>query len=131
MGTRVDEDRYDPVPHTPEDTARWLADPEVKATYDALEDEYAALSAFLGARQAVGLTQEEIARRMGTTKSAVSRLEASLGRRQRFSPTLSTLRRYADALGCKLELRLTPLPPRPEGQAGAAADPLPRQNRGK
>ncbi len=41
----VDEDRYVPVPHTAADTARLLEDPTVKAAYDELEDEFAALRA--------------------------------------------------------------------------------------
>lgn len=103
----MDTDRYDPVPHTKEDTARWMADSEFKAAYDALEEEYSAISAFLCARKAAGLTQEEIADRMGTTKSAISRLESSLGN-GRMSPSLATLRRYAAAVGCRLELKLLP-----------------------
>ena len=104
----MDSDRYNPVPHTQEDTARWMADPEFKAAYDALDDEYTALTVFLEARRAAGLTQEEVAIRMGTTKSAVSRLESSLGN-GRISPSLATLRRYAAAVGCKLELKLPPV----------------------
>jgi DNA-binding XRE family transcriptional regulator len=104
----MDIDHYDPVPHTKEDTARWMADPKFKAAYDALEEEYSALTTFLQARKAAGLTQEEIANRMGTTKSAISRLESSLGN-GRMSPSLSTLRRYASAVGCRLELKLLPL----------------------
>lgn len=103
----MDIDRYDPVPHTQEDTARWMANPEFKAAYDALEEEYAALTTFMEARKAAGLTQEEIAKRMGTTKSAISRLESSLGS-GRTSPSLATLRRYAAAVGCRLELKLLP-----------------------
>ncbi len=103
----MDSDRYDPVPHMQEDTARWMADPEFKTAYDALEEEYTALTTFLEARKAAGLTQEEIAQRMGTTKSAISRLESSLGN-GRISPSLATLRRYASAVGCKLELKLLP-----------------------
>ncbi|MBF0117163.1 MAG: helix-turn-helix transcriptional regulator [Magnetococcales bacterium] len=104
----MDTDHYSPVPHTQEDTARWMADPEFKTAYDALEEEYSALTAFLEARRAAGLTQEQIAQRMGTTKSAISRLESSLGN-GRSSPSLATLRRYAAAVGCKLELRLSPV----------------------
>ncbi|MBF0116449.1 MAG: helix-turn-helix transcriptional regulator [Magnetococcales bacterium] len=103
----MDTDCYNPVPHTQEDTARWMADPEFKAAYDSLEEEYSALTAFLEARRAAGLTQEEVASRMGTTKSAISRLESSLGN-GRISPSLTTLRRYAAAVGCKLELKLLP-----------------------
>ncbi|MBF0440086.1 MAG: transcriptional regulator, partial [Magnetococcales bacterium] len=40
---------------------------DFKAAYEALEDEYSALSVFLGAHKASGLTQEEVAIRMGTT----------------------------------------------------------------
>ncbi len=49
-----------------------------------------------------GVTQETVAERMGTTKSAVSRLEGSA----RHAPSLATLRRYAEAVGCELEVRL-------------------------
>lgn len=55
--------------------------------WDALEEEYAALSALLKARQKAGLTQEELAEKMGTTKSAVSRLESSL-RNDKHSPSI-------------------------------------------
>ncbi|HAT50243.1 MAG: helix-turn-helix transcriptional regulator [Nitrospirae bacterium] len=51
--------------------------------------------------------KEEIARRMGTTKSAVSRLESSLGD-SRHSPSIATLRKYAQAVGCRVEIHLVP-----------------------
>ncbi len=57
--------------------------------------------ALLGARKTAGLTQEELAQRMGTTKSAVSRLEASL-RDERHSPSFATLKKYANACGKRL-----------------------------
>lgn len=92
---------FNPVSHTAADTARMLADPAVKAAYDALDDEYTALRAILSARRDAGLTQAEIAERMGTTASAVSRLEASLSS-EKHSPSFSTLRKYAAACGKKL-----------------------------
>jgi len=98
-------ERYDPVAHTAEDTARMLAHPEVRAAYDAREEEYAALDALLTARKEAGLTQAEVAERMGTTASAVSRLEASLSS-ERHSPSFSTLRKYAAACGKKLVISL-------------------------
>lgn len=104
----MDEDHYNPVPHDDAFVARILSDPAVRSAYDALEEEYSVISAFLDARKAAGLTQEEIASRMGTTKSAISRLESSLGN-GRMSPSLATLRRYAAAVGCRLELKLWPL----------------------
>lgn len=92
---------FKPVLHTAEDTARLLADPALKAAYDALEDEYAALRAILSARQEAGLTQAQVAERMGTTASAVSRLEASLAS-EKHSPSFATLRKYAAACGKRL-----------------------------
>ena len=60
----------------------------------------------LAARAKAGLTQEQVAECMGTTKSAVSRLEA-VGKH---SPSVSTLKRYARAVGCEVEIRLVPAP---------------------
>jgi transcriptional regulator with XRE-family HTH domain len=82
--------------------ARALARPGVKAEYDRLE-EFAFLDEILKARTATGLTQAQIAERIGTTQSAVARLESGNGKH---SPSLATLRKYAKALGYKLELRL-------------------------
>ena len=55
-------------------------------------------------RKEKGVTQEELAKRMGTTQSAIARLESGKGKH---SPTLATLQKYARALGCHLEVRLT------------------------
>jgi transcriptional regulator with XRE-family HTH domain len=83
--------------------ARALARAEVKAEYQQLSDEYALLDEFLKARAAQGLTQAEVAEKIGTTQSAVARMESGKGKH---SPSLATLSRYADALGCTLEVRL-------------------------
>jgi len=66
--------------------------------------EFRLLRQLLEARQRAGLTQEEVAVRMGTTRSAISRLEGS----RKHIPALSTLRRYADVLGCDVEIQLVP-----------------------
>lgn len=83
--------------------ARLLARPGVKAEYDRLEEEFRLMDAFLKARSAAGLTQADVAARIGTTQSAVARLESGNGKH---SPSLATLRKYARALGCRVELRL-------------------------
>lgn len=83
--------------------ARALARPEVKAEYNRLAEEFAFLDEFLKARAAAGITQAEVAERIGTTQSAVARLESGRGKH---SPSLATLQKYAHALGCRLELRL-------------------------
>ena len=87
-----------------------LANAEVKAEYEKLADEFAFLDEFLKARAAQGLTQAQVVQRIGTTQSAVARMESGSGRH---SPSLATLTKYADALGCKLEIRLVRRP-RPE-----------------
>jgi len=75
--------------------------PGFTQAWDALEEEYAALEGLLSARKTAGLTQEELADRMGTTKSAISRLESSL-RNEKHSPSFATLKKYANACGKKL-----------------------------
>jgi transcriptional regulator with XRE-family HTH domain len=82
---------------------RALERPDVKAEYERLEEEFAFLDEFLKARAAAGITQAELAERIGTTQSAIARLESGSGKH---SPSLATLRKYARALGCRLELRL-------------------------
>jgi transcriptional regulator with XRE-family HTH domain len=74
-------------------------------TCDSMDDEHAALRTILSARRKAGLTQTEVAKRMGTTAPAVSRLEAALSRRGH-SPTFAILRKYAAACGKKLVISL-------------------------
>jgi len=73
--------------------------------YEALELEYRVASQMLKARARAGLTQDAVAARMGTTKSAVSRLESA----GKHAPSLETLKRYAQAVGCELQVRLVKL----------------------
>ncbi len=73
-------------------------------TYEDLEDEYKLVRELLAARASAGLTQEQVAASMGTTKSAISRLEGAGAH----SPSVSTLKRYAKAVGCEVEIRLVP-----------------------
>jgi transcriptional regulator with XRE-family HTH domain len=84
---------------------RMLHDPAVKAEYDAQAEEFALLDELLRARRRAGLSQAEVAARMGTKTPAVARLEAG-GGSQRHSPSIATLRKYAKAVGCRLEIRL-------------------------
>ena len=84
-----------------------LTNPKVKSEYDVLEDEFVLFDELLKARKQAGLTQAEIAERMGTKAPAVARLESG-GGSDRHSPSLGTLRRYAEAVGCDLVVRLVP-----------------------
>ena len=72
--------------------------------YDALALEYALADQMLRARARAGLTQDAVAERMGTTTSAVSRLEST----GKHAPSLATLKRYAEAVGCELQVKLVP-----------------------
>jgi ribosome-binding protein aMBF1 (putative translation factor) len=96
---------YKPVAHDAAFKKKILAKPGVKKAYEALEEEYAALHAMLDARLTAGLTQADVAKRMGTTVSAVSRLEASL-RSEKHSPAYATLKKYAQACGKKLLVQM-------------------------
>jgi transcriptional regulator with XRE-family HTH domain len=82
--------------------ARALARPAVKKAYDELDEEFAFLDEVLKARAEAGLTQAEVAARIGTTQSAIARLESA---EARHSPSIATLQRYAKALGYKLQVR--------------------------
>lgn len=83
--------------------AQALKRPEVIAEFEKQIEEFALLDEFLRARAEQGLTQAEVAERIGTTQSAVARMESGRGKH---SPSLATLSKYAEALGCKLEVRL-------------------------
>ena len=72
--------------------------------YEALELEYQVVNQLLRARTKAGLTQDAVAERMGTTKSAISRLESA----GKHTPSLGTLKRYAEAVGCELQVKLVP-----------------------
>lgn len=100
--------KYKPVRH---DHAKFLARAKRRRgfteAYEALALEYTLADQMLKARAKAGLTQDAVAERMGTTKSAISRLEAA----GRHAPSLATLKRYAAAVGCELQVKLVPQKP--------------------
>jgi len=69
---------------------KWLKEPKYKKAYDALEGEFVLAGAVMEVRNRAGLTQEELARRMGTTQPVVARLESGRSR-----PSMRTLERLA------------------------------------
>ena len=101
------EELYQPVTFDPKARAAAMreADPAFRTAYDALEDEFAALAALLAARKDAGLTQADVAARMGVSQPVLARIESSLGNRKH-SPSLETLRRYAVACGKKLVIQM-------------------------
>ena len=97
--------KYQPISHDHEAfLKKALKRKEFRKAYENLKEEYTLTREMLGARSRFGLTQEAVAELMGTTKSAVSRLEAA----GKHAPSLTTLKKYAQAVGCRLEIKLVP-----------------------
>jgi ribosome-binding protein aMBF1 (putative translation factor) len=80
---------------------KWLADPDYRKEYEALEEEFSLAANLIEARTRAGLTQAELASRMQTTQSVVARLESG-----RVRPSTSTLQKYAAATGSRLKIVL-------------------------
>ena len=83
---------------------KMLKDPTVKKEYDTLQGEFSLLKEMLRARKKAGLTQAEIASLMGTKTPAIARIESG-GGKKKHSPSLATLRKYAEAVGCRLQVK--------------------------
>jgi ribosome-binding protein aMBF1 (putative translation factor) len=84
----------------------WQKDPQFRAAYDALEEEFSLASALIKARGDAGMTQEQVAVAMGTTQAAVARLESG-----RIRPTTRTLAQFARATHTRLRISFEPEKP--------------------
>src|SRR6266536_1115043 len=82
---------------------KWLKEPKYKKAYEALEEEFVLASAVMDVRNRAGLTQEALARKMGTTQPVVARLESG-----RTRPSMRTLERLAEATGSRLLISFEP-----------------------
>jgi ribosome-binding protein aMBF1 (putative translation factor) len=82
--------------------ARLLGNPKVKEEYDALAPEFEISAELVKARLRAGLSQAELAARMGTSQSTVARLESG-----QTLPTTKTLLRFAKATGSRFHVRLS------------------------
>ena len=80
---------------------RLMQDPEFQEEYERIDEEYSLIESLVRARTEANLTQEQLAERLGTTQSAVARMEGG-----RVSPSIATIRRYARATGKRLEIEL-------------------------
>ena len=80
-----------------------LQNKEVRKEYNALKPLFAIKKQLVAARLAKGLTQDEIAKKIGTSKSNISRLESL---NNNYMPNLTTLMKYAEALGMRLDIGL-------------------------
>jgi ribosome-binding protein aMBF1 (putative translation factor) len=92
--------------------AKARTNPAYRRAYSALDGEFTLVASLIRARLAAGLTQAEVARRMGTTQAVVARLEAG-GR----EPSTRTLRRFADATGHRLTIAFAPMSPAGKSRA--------------
>lgn len=86
---------------------RMAEDAAYREAYEGLEGEFDLVRALIQARARAQLSQAEVASRMGTTESAVCRLESG-----RVNPSTRTLESYAKATGCRLHIRFEPAPRR-------------------
>ncbi|NLQ17330.1 helix-turn-helix transcriptional regulator [Marinomonas sp. M1K-6] len=84
---------------------RALENSDVKAEYDKLEAEFNFIDQLLSMRTKAGLTQEQVAEKMNTQKSNISRLE-----RGNANPSWATLLKYAHACGFELSLKAQKVP---------------------
>ena len=84
--------------------AELLNDTESLTAYNAMADEFATARELISARSHAGLTQSQVAQRMGTTQSVIARLEGG-----RSAPSLRSIQRYAKAIGCRATIRIEPM----------------------
>lgn len=78
---------------------KMLADPEVRRHYDALEPEFAVIRAVIDRRLRKKMSQLDLARKIGTKQSAISRLESGTA-----NPSIKFLQKVAEALGSRLSI---------------------------
>ncbi len=78
---------------------------DVRKEYEALKPEFNLLREMLKARRDAGLSQADVAKLMGTKAPAITRLESSLTSGIH-SPSIATLKKYAEAVGCQLDIKL-------------------------
>ncbi len=84
--------------------AQLLANPAVRHAYDAQAPEFELARELIAARMKAGLTQGDVAARMGTTQSVVARIESGRG-----TPSMRTVQRFASAVGARAVVRMEPL----------------------
>ena len=83
---------------------KWLKDYEVKKNYDAVGPEFQIAGEIIKARTKAQMTQAELAEKIGTKPTAISRIESpNYGR-----VSISTLNKIAVALNCDLKIEFLP-----------------------
>ncbi len=95
------------MPRITELHKKWMKEPTYRKAYKAVEEEFVLASAVIDIRNRAGLSQAELARKMGTTQPVVARLESGRSR-----PSMRTLERLADATGSRLLISFSPRTPK-------------------
>ena len=80
---------------------KWMQNPDFKAEYEAMSEEFLIADALIGARVKANMSQADVANAMKTSQSYIARLEGG-----RITPSIKALRRYAQATGAKLTIDL-------------------------
>ncbi len=83
-----------------------MGNPAVRQAYDAQAPECALARELIAARTQAGVTQGEVAARMGTTQSVLARIESGRG-----TPSMRTVQGFASAMGARAVVRMEPLAP--------------------
>jgi predicted transcriptional regulator len=91
MGKRIEEKHKEML----------VGDPEYAQAFADMEEEFTLARELIKARIRSGLTQKQLAEKMGTTQSSVARIESGSS-----LPTLRSLKRYATATGSKMKIYL-------------------------
>ena len=82
---------------------QWLSDPDVQSAFEAQAPEFEVARTLIKTRLRVEMTHAQVAEQMGTTQSVVARMEGGSG-----LPSLRSIQRYADAVGCRPHFDLLP-----------------------
>jgi len=85
-----------------EDHKKWMEDPEYKAAYDGMAQEFSIAAALIKARTEAGMTQEDVAKKLGVTQPTVARMESGK------NISLKTITRYAKAVQKPITLEILP-----------------------
>ena len=97
---------------------RWVKNPGFRAEYDAQKPTFELMMAMVEARVNAGLTQQEVAQRIGTSQSAIARLEG-----WSTNPSINTLLKYAEATGTRLKISFEPIEVKADEPEASAIQP--------
>lgn len=94
-------DKFEPVDFEESKRKAFKKDPELKKAYDALELEFSIITQVIQKRLDNGLTQKQLAEKVGTKQSAIARLEGGNS-----NPSVAFLKKVSEALGGNLQISL-------------------------